>query len=264
MRVLNQHHIFSFDDVFSATPTTSAVTHRRPRDVDRPQPVFIHELHQQGLRQSDLSQMYATAKMFPAGARPEGVPYNLLLLATRMIRKFPELSMQPHVALGEIRRLGLSQHRDVCRHFAQMNRFAHLRQALPTGISGGGEGVIDAAHHGRFQDLLHRAPDGAAKIISVDPPYVYSDTSHRGYRSVSARSQRCDSNHQVRYRQAKRLVVAARDDRPLGEVAAVVHHVGRRNGAVLSLDRHDPMIRPPPRNTCNRVSTSISSNSKCC
>ena len=54
-------------------------------------------------------------------------------------------------------------------------------------------GNINAVHHARFQDLLHRVPDRAAKIIHCDPPYVYRTTKHGGYSSTSARNQQCDN-----------------------------------------------------------------------
>ncbi len=145
-----------------------------------------------GLRQADLCQMLATARTFPPVARPAGVPYNIFLLATRMLRKFPELRMSPALALAEIRRTGYSQHRGVTRHFSQLARAAELRRALPAPRSLD-DGIINSINHARFQDLLHRVPDGAAKIIHVDPPYVYHKTAHGGYSSSSARSQHCDN-----------------------------------------------------------------------
>lgn len=145
-----------------------------------------------GLRQSDLSEMYVTAKMFPLGARPDAVPYNIFLLATRMIRRFPRLGIRPRNALSEIRRLGFSQHRDVSRHFAQLARAAEMRRALPA-PQPVGDGIINSVQHARFQDLLHRVPDGAAKIIHCDPPYVYRKTTHGGYSSGSSRSRHCDN-----------------------------------------------------------------------
>ncbi len=62
-------------------------------DEDGLRPIDI--ARETGLRQSDLSQMYATAKMFPPDARADEVPYNIFMLATRMTRKFPELRMRP-------------------------------------------------------------------------------------------------------------------------------------------------------------------------
>jgi DNA modification methylase len=147
---------------------------------------------QTGLRPSDLSQIYATAKMFPFNDRPEGIPFNILLLATRMTRKFPELRMQPCAVLGEIRHQGLSQHRDVSRHFAQLARLANMRRALPI-PQPASDGIINSIHHARFQDLFHRVPDGAVKIIHCDPPYFYRKTAHGGYSSNSSRSQQCDN-----------------------------------------------------------------------
>lgn len=145
-----------------------------------------------GLRQADLSEMYATATTFPSDARPEGVPYNVLLLATRMIRKFPQLRIRPATVLGEIRRLGFSQHRDVSRHFAQLARAAEMRRALPAPRASS-DGITDSLHHACFQDLLHRVPDGSVKIIHCDPPYVYQNTKSGAYSSRSTRSQHCDN-----------------------------------------------------------------------
>jgi DNA modification methylase len=56
-----------------------------------------------------------------------------------------------------------------------------------------GDGIVNSVHRARFQDLLHRVPDGAAKIIHVDPPYVYRRSARGGYASSSARSQNCDN-----------------------------------------------------------------------
>ena len=66
-----------------------------------------------------------------------------------------------------------------------------MRRALPP-PQHSDDGVINSVHHARFQDLLHRVPDGAAKIIHVDPPYVYRRTARGGYASSSSRSQHCD------------------------------------------------------------------------
>lgn len=137
--------------------------------------------------------MLATARTFPPEARPVGVPYNILLLATRMLRKFPGLGMSPADALAEIQRTGYSQHRDVTRHFSQLAQAAELRRALPAPLPIG-DGIINSAHRDRFQDLLHRVPDGAAKVIHVDPPYMYRTTAHGGFASTSARSQHCDND----------------------------------------------------------------------
>jgi DNA modification methylase len=138
--------------------------------------------------------MYKTAKAFPPGPRPEGVGYNYLLLASRMARKFPELRMQPLAALDAIRQLRLSQHRDVARCFAEMARASKLarlsgrfRQEL---IDSDAEFIC----HARFQDLLHRIPDHAAKIIHIDPPYVYPNLPGGKYGSASSRSRICDND----------------------------------------------------------------------
>lgn len=145
-----------------------------------------------GLRQSDLCEMYATAKMFPPKSRIASTPFNVFLLATRMVRRFPEMQMRPRAALLEIRRLGLSQHRDVSRHFSRLARHSEMRRLLPC-PSRHSETIINSMHRARFQDLLDRVPDGAAKIISVDPPYIYRATSHGGYKSSSSRSTVCDN-----------------------------------------------------------------------
>jgi DNA modification methylase len=145
-----------------------------------------------GLRQADLCQMMATARTFPPSARPPGVQYNILLLATRMLRKFSGLGLSPADALAEIQRAGYSQHRDVTRHFSQLARAAELRRALPAPLPVG-DGILNSMHHARFQDVLHRVPDRAAKIIHVDPPYIYRTTAHGGYGSSSARSRACDN-----------------------------------------------------------------------
>ena len=55
------------------------------------------------------------------------------------------------------------------------------------------DGVINSLHHARFQDLLHRVPDGAAKLIHVDALYRYRNTANGGYSSSSSRSRQCDN-----------------------------------------------------------------------
>lgn len=144
-----------------------------------------------GLRQSDLSEMYATAKLFPPELRRDGTPYNIFLLATRMVRKFPALRIRPQAAVAEICRLGLSQHRDVSRHFSQLARQIEMSRLLPS--PNPGPGIINSNHHARFQELLQGVPDGAAKIISVDPPYVYHSVRRNRYSSASSHSKECDS-----------------------------------------------------------------------
>jgi len=75
-----------------------------------------------GERPSDLSQMYTVAKTFPRRLRPEDARYNHLLMAMRMTRRFPGLGMTPSDAYNEIVGSGLTQHRDVTRHFSTMTR----------------------------------------------------------------------------------------------------------------------------------------------
>jgi hypothetical protein len=84
-----------------------------------------------GRRPNDLSQQYNTAKLFPPKLREPDLQYNTYFMAMRMIRKFDTLSLAPAAVLGEIRRIGYSQHRDVPRHFAQLARAAEMRRALP-------------------------------------------------------------------------------------------------------------------------------------
>jgi hypothetical protein len=146
-----------------------------------------------GLRPADLCQMLATARTFPQDSRPAGVPYNIFLLATRMLRKFPGLEMPPAEALAEILRMGFSQHRDVTRHFSQLARATELRRALP-GQRTSDDGVVGSMHHARFQELLHRIPDGAAKVVHADPPYRYRSAANGAYASTSARSRHCDND----------------------------------------------------------------------
>lgn len=73
-----------------------------------------------GLRPCEVCNMVTTARAFPPGTRPAGVPYNHLYLAARMTRKFPTLGLSAAEALAEIRRTGLTQHRDIASHFATL------------------------------------------------------------------------------------------------------------------------------------------------
>jgi hypothetical protein len=142
-----------------------------------------------GWRPSDISQMHRTATAFPPAQRPNDVPYNHLLLATRMVRKFPILGMTAAQALAEICSAGLSQHRDVTRHFATLAREAAPRlMALPAEPQA--HEPFDRTYHSRFQDLRGVFPDRSIQILHVDPVYVYA----RGlYGSRSARSLECDN-----------------------------------------------------------------------
>ena len=85
--------------------------------------------------------------------------------------------------------LGLSQHRDVTRHFSHLARQASQNRRLPTPADPGQ--LVDRAHHVRFQNLLTRFPDRSIKLLNLDPPYVYRDGT---YRSRSARSLACDND----------------------------------------------------------------------
>ena len=147
-----------------------------------------------GERPGDISQMYAVAKAFPRGGRPSDAPYNHLLLATRMVRKFPQLRMTPTAALEKIRRAGLTQHRDVTRHFSVLERGLVVPNArqLPD-LRHRGHWLY-GAHHCRFQELWSAFPDRSIQILAIDPPYVYGDST---YGSRSARSLVCDSNDAI-------------------------------------------------------------------
>ena len=143
-----------------------------------------------GERPGDISQMYAVAKAFPRAFRPGDSPYNHLLLATRMVRKFPRLAMTHAKALAIIRHAGLTQHRDVTRHFSVLERgLVGANRLLPELRLA--ENWLDRAHNCRFQDLLGVIPDGSIQILAIDPPYVYGDST---YRSQSARSLACDND----------------------------------------------------------------------
>lgn len=147
-----------------------------------------------GERPGDISQMYAVGKTFPREARPDDAPYNHLLLATRMLRKFPALGLTPATALEEIRRVKLTQHRDVTRHFSMMERglvTANTKQ-LPDRRQE--DHWINRAYHCRFQELLPAFPDSSIQILGIDPPYVYGGST---YGSRSARSMACDSGDAV-------------------------------------------------------------------
>lgn len=141
-----------------------------------------------GERPSDISQMYRTAKAFPLAERPDGVSYNLLLLAAWMARRFDGLGYSAAESLDEIRRAGLSQHRDVTRHFSRLELSrGQCRLLLPAPAS---PELFDCAHHCPFQALLCWFPDRSINLLNFDPPYVYGDVT---YGSRSARSLACDN-----------------------------------------------------------------------
>ncbi len=136
-----------------------------------------------GLCQADLSEMYATAKTFPSDSRPGGVPYNILLLATRMLRKFSG-------AFGDV--TGVRTRRDPtdgvqpasrcypafltprCRQRCVLCRCRSNRMTASSTL------FIT-----RFQDLLNRSAGRYTKIIHADLPYAYRNTAHGGYSSSS-------------------------------------------------------------------------------
>jgi DNA modification methylase len=149
-----------------------------------------------GERPADLSEMYAVAKTFPPESRPVDAVYNHLLLATRVARKFPELALSPADACAEIGRVGLTQHRDVTRHFDRIARDIAVRserRRLPA-PGGTADRPFNLAFHCRFQELLPRFPDGSIQVLSIDPPYVFGGRASRTYRSGSARSRVCDAD----------------------------------------------------------------------
>jgi len=144
-----------------------------------------------GERPGDISEMYAVARTFPRESRPADATYNHLLLATRMVRKFPKLRLTADEALAEIRRAGLTQHRDVTRHFSGLERAAASGAVRQLPDLRTKRHLVDRAHHRRFQELLPAFDDLAIQILSIDPPYVYGDQT---YGSRSARSMACDSD----------------------------------------------------------------------
>jgi DNA modification methylase len=144
-----------------------------------------------GYRQSDLSEILRTARTFPSRTRPRGIPYNQFLMAARVIAKFPELKLAPAAALDQIRQLGLSQHRDVTRHFDGLARATVAKTPAMLADLRGLSGPFNRAYHSRFQDLLGLFPDRSISLLHIDPPYLYS----RGvYGSRSSRSLECDGD----------------------------------------------------------------------
>jgi DNA modification methylase len=150
-----------------------------------------------GWRPADISEMYSTVRLFPPGNRPRGVTYNHLLMATRMLRRFPELRMPPIQVYGEIRSAGLSQHRDVTRHFDRLVRQAESRRLpVPATTQPNNGAPIGRTFHARFQDVLPLFDDRSIQIFNFDPPYVFAgQNGERTYRSRSARSLSCDAGH---------------------------------------------------------------------
>lgn len=150
-----------------------------------------------GWRPADISEMYSTVRLFPPENRPRGVTYNHLLLATRMIHRFPEMRMRPIQVYGEIRSAGLSQHRDVTRHFDRLVRQAQSRRlSAPKSTQPNNGSPIGRTFHARFQDVLPLFDDHSIQIFNLDPPYVFAGQyGERTYRSRSARSLSCDAGH---------------------------------------------------------------------
>jgi DNA modification methylase len=97
--------------------------------------------------------------------------------------------MTPTMALEKIQRAGLTQHRDVTRHFSMLEQstMGRLVRQLPDLRPAGH--WINRAHDCRFQQLLPKIPDRSIQILAIDPPYVYGDAT---YGSRSARSLTCD------------------------------------------------------------------------
>ncbi len=147
-----------------------------------------------GERPADLSEMYSVAKAFPRDQRPSDAIYNHLLLATRAVKRFPKMNLLPAEALAEIQRVGLSQHRDVTRHFHRLERQhrSSVEQSDPEFERAAmGTALLDRCHHGRFQDLLSQVPAGSIQVFCIDPVYVYA-RDERPYRARAARSLACD------------------------------------------------------------------------
>lgn len=161
--------------------------------IDRHRLRAIDIARQTRQRPSDLSQMYQTCKMFPPRMRRKAVPYNHYFLAMRMVRKFKTLNLSPAAVLGEIGRLGFTQHRDVTAHFAAQVRRAE--SALPTApkSKGSTHRPFNMAYHAPFQTLLSVFPDNSIKVLHVDPPYLYPKQTKGRYPGTSARSLACDN-----------------------------------------------------------------------
>jgi hypothetical protein len=117
--------------------------------------------------------MYSVAKTFPREDRPADAAYNHLLLATRMVRKFSSLRMMAPEALAIIQRAGLTQHRDVTRHFSMLECTVVSRKIGQLPDLRASEHLLNRAHHRRFQDLLPAFPDHSIQVLAIDPPYVY-------------------------------------------------------------------------------------------
>lgn len=147
-------------------------------------------------RRSDLSQMYHTAKTFPASARSPDVPYNHYLMAARMARKFPDLRMTPSEVLAEIRRHGFTQHRQVTGHFARKIReqqslraAAHITAPI---------NLAENCFNCRYQELYGKIADNTVKIILADPPYAnYRRLRDGRYSGGNVASTECDASEAV-------------------------------------------------------------------
>ncbi len=150
-----------------------------------------------GERPSDLSEMYAVSRVFPRGGRPINAVFNHLLLATRVLKRFRQLAFPPAEVLEEIARAGLTQHRDVTRHFDRLARenLAQKQGRLllqSASAQVGDESLINRAHHALLQELRTRFADRSIQILSIDPPYVFQREGGT-YASRSASSLECDA-----------------------------------------------------------------------
>lgn len=143
-------------------------------------------------RPGDISEMYAVCSTFPRAKRPRDAVYNHLLLAMRVLRRFPQLGQTPKAILDEIQRSGLTQHRDVTRHFHSLarSRSTKLLEGPPMMLN---DRLINRCHHARVQNLLPRFADGSIKLFCIDPVYVFAGNGDT-YRSRAARSLACEDS----------------------------------------------------------------------
>ena len=152
-----------------------------------------------GYSKSRLSEFHLTARTFGPEERGEGSFYDGLM-ARRIWKAMPRLGMSSLTVRRHIVGLPGKRPRQIKAHFVSLLiRRERQRSATRLGDSQPQDhGLINAAHHADWRDIIPRLADGSVKVVFADPPFGgYSWRPEGGYLSGRADTNglRCESDN---------------------------------------------------------------------
>lgn len=162
--------------------------------VDRHGFRFASLAQRYGRRRNTLSGYYHCAKTFAQDQRDVGISFAAYENARQAAKKF---GFEPLWCLRQICAAGLTQRRDVTRHFASIKREQDAAAVLATSSSDEPllAGIVGRCHRADCRQIAKLLPDASVKLANLDLPYGpygrYVDGKHEEF---GLTRKECDGN----------------------------------------------------------------------